>query len=306
MRISDCSESRRPATVACSPRSWLARVRCAFSSARRACRASRRRRNLALQPLQRLGRGLKAQPCLSALRAQILQLVARLAHLGIAAAPPRAPGLPGSLRPAPCGCARCRPGSAGAWRGGGWLPVRRSAAKTSSAAVRASCWRASTCWRKARASPAAVSRKLCCCVRSSAMPLNCVRVCSSSAPAAAMRVSSSAHALGIAALPRRGPLQLDGRFVGAVLRLLALAVQLVAALGERVLAGLPAASISAAEALIRSVSAAISLLQPRLLRIHQRHAAGQHHAQPRRAARRAPRQSARPWPPAASGCSSAA
>ena len=46
-----------------------------------------------------------------------------------------------------------------------------------------------------------------------------------------------AHALGVAALASSGALQLHGGFVGAVLRLLALAVQLIAALGERVLAG---------------------------------------------------------------------
>ncbi len=39
-------------------------------------------RNLALQPLERLRRGLKALPCLSALRAQVFQLHPRLAHLG--------------------------------------------------------------------------------------------------------------------------------------------------------------------------------------------------------------------------------
>ncbi len=53
-----------------------------------------------------------------------------------------------------------------------------------------------------------------------------------------MRASSSLTRSVLAALPRRGPLQLDGRLVGPVLRLLAFAFQFVTALGERVLAGL--------------------------------------------------------------------
>ena len=67
----------------------------------------------------------------------------------------------------------------------------RSEAKTSSAAARASCCRASTCDRKALVFSAAVAIKLRCCSRSSAMPANCVRVCSSSAPADVIRNSSS-------------------------------------------------------------------------------------------------------------------
>jgi hypothetical protein len=50
-------------------------------------------------------------------------------------------------------------------------------------------------------------------------------------------------ALGVGALPLDGAFKLNGRGVGAVLRLFALGFQLVAALGQRVLAGLLCANL---------------------------------------------------------------
>ena len=55
------------------------------------------------------------------------------------------------------------------------------------------------------------------------MPLNCVPRLLQLEPGCGDARLQLADALGIGALPRRGPLQLDGCGVGAVLRLLALA-----------------------------------------------------------------------------------
>jgi hypothetical protein len=79
------------------------------------------------------------------------------------------------------------------------------------------------------------------------MPVNCARVMLQFRSCCGNAVSRSPTRSVLAALPRRGPLQFDGCFVGPILRFLAFAIQLVAALGQRVLAGLPSSAISAAD-----------------------------------------------------------
>ena len=227
---------------------------------RLACKRLAQRGNLRLQPLQRV-----APPT------QIAAAPARLARPGSparcapgpsppSAAPPRAPARPGSLRPAPCEL-RALPASVSrcmAWR--------RSASSSRSARKHL--------FGRGRAPPAAApppsagtraprrprSPENCfCCARSSVNPGQLrSRLLQLRAATPQCALSSSAHALRVAALARRRPLQLHGRFAGARLRLLPFAVQLVAALGQRVLAGFLLRSISSAELLIRSVSAAIS------------------------------------------------
>ncbi len=87
-----------------------------------------------------------------------------------------------------------------------------------------------------------------------------------------------ADALGVAALAGRGALQFDGGGVGAVLRFLDFVLQFVAALGQRVLAGFHGADSGGRSVDLLGERGDL-LLEARLLGIHLRHAAGQHHAQ---------------------------
>jgi len=169
------------------------------------------RRNLALQPLERLRSGREAQFCFSALRAQIFKLVPRPGPSRFPAAPPRAPGcqalfaLAVWLRALLASVNRCM-----AWRR--LASSSLSAAKTSSAAVRAFLLARLHLLRKARASSAAVSRNDFCCVRSSGNPPQLrPRLLQLGAGRGNARLQLG-HALSIGAFPRRGPLQLDSRW----------------------------------------------------------------------------------------------
>ena len=180
----------RPASAAAAPCRWSS---CGCESAPQASRAARSARSLLAAQLVgarcaahflprawpamlsrsaaiSLSRRLSASAADSnrsraspALHAQIFLLVARLAHLrvqplGFALQRGQALfALRVWLRALPASVSRCM-----AWRR--LASSCRSAVKTSSAAARASCCRASTFCRNAVASPAAVSRKLCCCV----------------------------------------------------------------------------------------------------------------------------------------------
>src|ERR1035438_3733425 len=86
-------------------------------------------------------------------------------------------------------------------------------------------------------------------------------------------------ALGVATLPRRGPLQLHSRLAGPILRLVALTVELVAAFCDCMLAGFESLDFSSRGVDVPGQRADLPL-QTGLVRIHDCHAAGQYHPQP--------------------------
>ena len=107
-----------------------------------------------------------------------------------------------------------------------------------------------------------------------------------------------ADALRIAAASCHGPFQFDGGLIGAILGLMAFAVQFVSAFGGGVLGGFKGSDL-ARRFVDLSGECGNLLVEGSLLRIHRGHATGQDDAQTGAEAHRGRRRSARPWLPAA-------
>ena len=86
-----------------------------------------------------------------------------------------------------------------------------------------------------------------------------------------------ANALGIAALAGCSALEFDSGGVGTILRVLPFAIEPIAALSQRMLGGLHRSNFRSAARNLFTKCGDL-LLQVRLLRIHQRHAARQNDA----------------------------